>query len=66
MKYLKMIRETTGTILTVKCPLQFDHIDYRVVGWLQGWITYNHPEFFILEIVENVDCDLLTNLDDVV
>jgi len=67
MKYLKMIRETTGTILTIKCPLQFEgRLEEKVIVWLQGWIRHHHPEFYILEIVENGDCDLLTNSDHLV
>ena len=52
MKYLTMIRETTGTILTVKCPLQFEgRLEEKLIVWLQGWISHNHPEFFILQIL---------------
>jgi hypothetical protein len=55
-KYLSMIRESTGTILTVESPLQFEGRPTEfMIQWIQGWIQFNHPEFFILEILDAND-----------
>lgn len=50
-KYLSMIRESTGTVLTVECPLEFEgRLTENMIQWVQSWIQFHHPEFFILEI----------------